>query len=157
MLAVFREGSAIGRHPLFDRSSLASAEKVASNDGERLKLRVPVLLFPEGTSTDGATVLRFHSRLFEPAILAGAPITAASVRYVIEDGTPERELCWYGDETFANHLVKTLNSARISAEVRFGEPRVYAHRRVAADETHDEVAAMRDSGTGAERRDAVVV
>ena len=45
---------------------------------ERLTLPVPVLFFPEGTSTDGSSVLRFHSRLFEPAIRAGAPVTAAA-------------------------------------------------------------------------------
>ena len=121
----------------------------------RLKLLVPVLFFPEGTSTDGTSVLRFHSRLFEPAIVAGAPITAASVRYVIEAGTPEREICWYGDDTFGGHMVKTLNSAPISAIVRFGEPRVYANRRVAAHRTHDEVAAMRGHGAGVERGSAL--
>ena len=51
-----------------DRSSLASAEQCRAMIGERLKLPVPVLFFPEGTSTDG-TMLRFHSRLFEPAIV----------------------------------------------------------------------------------------
>ena len=138
-----------------DRSSVASAGKVAAMISGRLKLLVPVLFFPEGTSTDGTSVLRFHSRLFEPAIVAGAPITAASVRYVIEDGTPEREICWYGDDTFGGHMVKTLNSAPISAIVRFGEPRVYANRRVAAHRTHDEVAAMRGHGAGVERGSAL--
>ena len=64
---------------------------------ERLKLPIPVLLFPEGTSTDGTQVLRFHSRLIDPATKAGAPITAAAIRYVIEGGVEERELCWFGD------------------------------------------------------------
>ena len=74
-----------------------------------------------------------------------------------EDGTPERELCWYGDETFVTHLVKTLNSATISAVVRFGEPRRYEHRRVAADQTHDEVAAMRSSEAVIERGSTLAV
>jgi 1-acyl-sn-glycerol-3-phosphate acyltransferase len=153
----FGKAARTGGTLFIDRSSLASAEKVAAMIGERLKLSVPVLLFPEGTSTDGTSVLRFHSRLFEPAIAAGAPITAASVRYVVEDGTPERELCWYGDETFVTHLVKTLNSATISAVVRFGEPHRYEHRRLAADQTHDEVAAMRGSGAAVERGSTLAV
>jgi 1-acyl-sn-glycerol-3-phosphate acyltransferase len=116
---------------------------VANQITERLKLPVPVLLFPEGTSTDGSQVLRFHSRLIDPATSAGAPITAAAIRYVLEDGTPERELCWYGDESFVTHLLKVLGVAGFSAEVTFGEPRIYSNRRTAADETHAEVTAMR--------------
>jgi 1-acyl-sn-glycerol-3-phosphate acyltransferase len=126
-----------------DRASLASAQKVSEMIAERLSLPVPVLFFPEGTSSDGTSLLRFHSRLFEPAIQAEAPVTAASVRYILHDGTPERELCWYGDDPFLPHLWKALGVAGFSAEVRFGEPQVYPHRRVAANSTHAEIRAMR--------------
>lgn len=141
----------VGGTMFLDRSSLASAQKVSDTIGERLKLPVPVLFFPEGTSTDG-TMLRFHSRLFEPAIVSGAPVTAASIRYVISDGTPERELCWFGDDSFAPHLLRTLNTPGFHAELRFGEPRVYSHRRIAADETFAEIARMR---SGAVKREEV--
>jgi 1-acyl-sn-glycerol-3-phosphate acyltransferase len=140
----FGKAARVGGTMFIDRSSLASAEKVAAMISERLKLPVPVLFFPEGTSTDG-TMLRFHSRLFEPAIIAGEPITTASIRYVISDGTPERELCWYGDETFVAHMLKTLNTAGFRAKLCFGEPHTYSHRRIAADETFAEIAAMRES------------
>jgi 1-acyl-sn-glycerol-3-phosphate acyltransferase len=116
---------------------------VADKITERLKLPVPVLLFPEGTSTDGSRVWRFHSRLIDPATSAGAPITAACVRYVVADGTPERELCWFGDAAFLPHLWKALGAAGFTAEVQFGKPRIYPNRRTAADATHDEVAGMR--------------
>ena len=128
-----------------DRSSLASAKSVAEQISERLKLPVPVLLFPEGTSTDGAQMLRFHSRLIDPATTAGAPITAAAIRYEIEGGVEERELCWYGDEAFITHLWKVLGVAGFSAQLKFGEPRIYPHRRVAADMTYAEIAAMREA------------
>lgn len=130
-----------------DRSSLESAMTVAEQITERLKLPVPVLLFPEGTSTDGAQVLRFHSRLIDPATSTGAPITAAAVRYVIDGGVEERELCWYGDEGFVEHLWKVLGAKGFSAQLHFGEPRVYSDRRVAADETHAEITAWREAGT----------
>ena len=109
---------------------------------ERLRLPIPVLLFPEGTSTDG-TMRRFHSRLFEPAVREGAQVTAAAIQYVMEDGTPESEACWYGDDALAPHLMKTLREPGICARLRFGKLRTYAHRREAADETFREIAAMR--------------
>jgi len=139
----FGQAARIGGTIFLDRSSLASAMTVAEQMSERLKLPIPVLLFPEGTSTDGSQVLRFHSRLIDPATSAAAPITAAAVRYLIEDGTPERELCWYGDELFVTHLLKVLGVAGFSAKVRFGSTRVYTDRRAAADTTHAEITSMR--------------
>jgi 1-acyl-sn-glycerol-3-phosphate acyltransferase len=140
---IFGKAARVGGTIFIDRSSLASAMTVAEQIGERLKLPIPVLLFPEGTSTDGAQVLRFHSRLIDPATTAGAPITAAAIRYAIEDGTPERELCWFGDTLFVTHLFRALSTPGFSAHVRFGEPKVYPDRRTAADQTHAEIAAMR--------------
>jgi len=148
----FGKAARCGGTIFVDRSSLASAQSVAEQMTERLKLSipVPVLLFPEGTSTDGSEVIRFHSRLIDPATSLGVPITTAAVRYAVGDGTPERELCWYGDETFVNHLWKVLGVGGFEADLRFGEPRVYTDRRRAADETREEITAMRD-----EAREAV--
>jgi 1-acyl-sn-glycerol-3-phosphate acyltransferase len=153
----FGKAARSGGTLFIDRSSRESAGKVAAMMSERLKLQVPVLFFPEGTSTDGTSVLRFHSRLFEPAIAAGAQITAASVHYVVEDGTPEREVCWFGDDTFGSHLLKILNSAKITGVARFGESRRYEDRRVAADQTRDQIVAMRGSEAGIERGSALTV
>ena len=130
-----------------DRSSLASAQSVAEQMKERLQLPIPipVLLFPEGTSTDGSEVIRFHSRLIDAATSLGVPITTACVRYLLPPGMEERELCWYGDETFLDHLWKVLGVTGYVADLQFGQPRIYTDRRVAADETHDEITAMRKS------------
>lgn len=126
-----------------DRSSLSSAMSVAEQMTERLKLPIPVLLFPEGTSTDGSSVLPFHPRLIDPATSTGKPITAAAVRYIIEGGVEERELCWFGDVEFVPHLLKALATPGFSAKVRFGKPHIYPDRRTAANATHAEVNQMR--------------
>jgi lyso-ornithine lipid O-acyltransferase len=143
----FGEAARSGGTIFLDRASRSSAHAAANQISERLKLSVPVLLFPEGTSSDGSSVLRFHSRLIDPATTAGAPITAAAIRYVLQDGTPERDLCWFGDEQFLSHLWKVLGKAGLSAEVRFGQPRVYVDRRVAAETTHAEIQTMREVGS----------
>jgi 1-acyl-sn-glycerol-3-phosphate acyltransferase len=126
-----------------DRSSRSSALEVTEQVADRLKGPLPVLFFPEGTSTDGREVLRFHSRLFTPAVEAGVPVTTATIRYVIDDGTPEQELCWYGDTLLLPHLWKALGVKGFYADVRFGEPKIYRHRREAADQTHNEIDAVR--------------
>jgi 1-acyl-sn-glycerol-3-phosphate acyltransferase len=126
-----------------DRSSLASANSVAEEIIQRLKGPVPVLLFPEGTTSDGSQVLPFRSRLIDPATTAGAPITAAAILYMIDGGIEERELCWIGDAAFLPHLWKTLGTPGFFAVVRFGQPRLYPDRRAAADATYAEISAMR--------------
>jgi 1-acyl-sn-glycerol-3-phosphate acyltransferase len=141
----FGKAARTGGTIFLDRSSLASAMTVAEQMTERLRLPVPVLLFPEGTSTDGAQVLRFHSRLIDPATSAGAPITAAALRYEIEGGVEERELCWYGDESFTTHLWKVLGVAGFSAQLHFFEPQIYPDRRTAADQTHAQITAWREA------------
>jgi 1-acyl-sn-glycerol-3-phosphate acyltransferase len=143
----FGEAARSGGTIFLDRSSRDSANSVAEQMTERFRLPIPVLLFPEGTSTDGAQVLRFHSRLIDPATVAGAPITAAAIRYTIEGGVEERELCWFGDEEFTGHLWKVLGVKGFAARLHFGEPRIYSDRRVAADQTHDEIAAWREAGS----------
>jgi len=128
-----------------DRGNRESAISVSQEISARLQGNVPVLFFPEGTSTDG-TLLRFNSRLLIPAVEAGVPVTAAAVRYVPEDGSPERNLCWFGNDAFLPHLLKSLGGPNFSAEVRFGPPRIYTDRRTAANATYKEVAAMRSAG-----------
>lgn len=126
-----------------DRQNRISAEKVARQIGAVLEAGVPVVLFPEGTSTDGAAVLRFHPTLLEPAIHLGAEITAVAIGYRAR-GVPERELCWFADAPFAPHLLRTMARSDVVAEVEFyPERNVYSDRKLAALELHDKVVAMR--------------
>lgn len=126
-----------------DRGSRAAAARAAQEIAQRLDAPVPVLLFPEGTSTDGAEVLRFHPALFQPALDRGAAITAASIRYLPGVDMSERAICWFGDEEFLPHLWRTLGAPAFSAEIRFGEPARLSDRRTAAQTTREVVAEMR--------------
>jgi 1-acyl-sn-glycerol-3-phosphate acyltransferase len=147
----FGKAARSGGTIFIDRASRASAEAVTRQIAQRMGMSVPVLFFPEGTTSDGSELLRFRSRLFAPAVAAAVPITAASLRYVVADGTPEREVAWFGDDSFLPHLWKLLGMAGMSAEVRFGEPRIYRDRREAADRTRAEIAGMREQSVAALR------
>ena len=72
-------------------------------------------------------------------------LPAAAIRYAIDGGVEERELCWYGDESFTTHLWKVLGVAGFSAQLRFFEPKIYSDRRTAADQTHAEITAWREA------------
>ena len=58
-------------------------------------------LFPEGTTTEGDRLLKFHSSLFEPAVANRARVYPVAVRYEHPDGTPLRAVAYVGDLSFA--------------------------------------------------------
>ena len=82
---------------------------------------VPVVIFPEGTSSDGQTILPFRSSLLEP--VAGAPhaITTCWIQYTLGDGDVRQEVCYWGDHSFFPHLLNLLDKRKISARVCFGK------------------------------------
>jgi 1-acyl-sn-glycerol-3-phosphate acyltransferase len=126
-----------------DRQSRASAEQVTRQMAAALETGVPVLLFPEGTSTDGSAVLRFHPTLLEAAVQLHTEMTAAAISYRVRGGE-ERAMCWYGDAPFTPHLLQTLGRTGVVAEVEFFPERdAHADRKSAALELHDKVEAMR--------------
>jgi len=128
-----------------NRVSRVSAWEVADRMGERMAEGVPVLFFPEGTSTDGSEVWRFHSTLFAPAVERGLAVVPAAIFYeAVSADLQERDLCWFGDDLFFPHLLRVLGVTGFTAVVRFGEPEVFPDRQSAAWRSHDAVARLRE-------------
>jgi 1-acyl-sn-glycerol-3-phosphate acyltransferase len=145
---VFGMLSRLGGTIYLDRASRVSAWDAADAMAERLTEGAPVLFFPEGTSTDGSQVQRFHSTLFAPAVEGGLSVTPAAIFYEPGDslsaaGMTERDLCWFGDDLFLPHLLRVLGVVGFTAVVRFGTPERYPDRLTAAYRSHDAVVALR--------------
>jgi 1-acyl-sn-glycerol-3-phosphate acyltransferase len=104
------------------RHDRADAARANAGVGDSLQNGVPVVLFPEGTTTDGQRVLRFHSTMLQPAIDEAAPITPCAIRYSLMDGDAAREVCWWGDMTLVPHMWNLLGKKSIRAMVVLGEP-----------------------------------
>jgi 1-acyl-sn-glycerol-3-phosphate acyltransferase len=140
---IFGQLAGYGGTIFIDRQNRASTEKAAAAIGEALRGGVSVLLFPEGTSTDGSAVLRFHPSLLEPAVRQGTAITSAAIGYKLPGGK-ESDLCYYGNVRFVPHLLRTLGRTGVSAEVEFHPDREpYAERKGAALGLREKVEAMR--------------
>jgi 1-acyl-sn-glycerol-3-phosphate acyltransferase len=136
--------AALGGTVFIDRRSAASAAAAANRIQELLVEGVPVLVFPEGTSSDGAEVLRFYSSLFEPAARTAAPVTAAAIGYSAGAGAVERDLCYYGDISFAPHLLETLRMPEITGTLRFARSGcIFEDRKKAALLTRAAVVELR--------------
>lgn len=135
--------SKMGGAIFVDRTSRASAWETADEMVLRMAESVPVVLFPEGTSTDGSEVIRFHSTLFAPAVEGGLSVTPAAIFYETHGAQTERDLCWFGDEIFLPHLLRVLAVDDFTAVIRFGVPETFPDRPTAAWRSHDAVARMR--------------
>jgi 1-acyl-sn-glycerol-3-phosphate acyltransferase len=126
-----------------DRQSRASTDDAARQIDEALQAGVVVMVFPEGTSTDGSEVFRFHPSLLEPAVQLGVDMTPAAIAYRVQGGE-ERDVCYYGDVHFVPHLLQTLGRPEVAADVEFFPERgAYAERKTAAVGLRDRVQAMR--------------
>jgi 1-acyl-sn-glycerol-3-phosphate acyltransferase len=78
-----------------------------------------VVLFPEGTSSNGRQVLPFRSSLLEPATGLAQALFVGHIAYAIREGSLENDVCYWGEMTFFPHAVGMLSRPRIAAHVRF--------------------------------------
>ncbi|KUM39942.1 lysophospholipid acyltransferase family protein [Pseudomonas sp. EpS/L25] len=73
----------------------------------RLTQGFSLVLFPEGTTTDGSQLKTFHGRLLSPAIATGTPLQPVALSYW-RDGLPDREAAFIGDDDLVSHLRRLL-------------------------------------------------
>ena len=111
---------------------------------ERLASGTSVVLFAEGTSSDGNRVLPFRSALIGAVKEAGSRaehgilIQSMSICYTALNGIPmgrqhRSTVAWYGDLDFMPHIRALLARGAVDAMVSYGDP-------VAADGTADRKA-----------------
>ena len=106
------------------RHDRADAARANVSVAQSLNHDVPVVLFPEGTTTDGDRILRFHSTMLQPAIDAGSPVTPCAIAYELDDGDVAQEVCWWGDMALFPHAWNLLGKDVIRVRIAFGEPTV---------------------------------
>ena len=105
-----------------------------------------LVLFPEGTSSDGSSVLHFHSSLFQPAVELKMPITATAIEYFLRDGNAALEACYWGSMTMAPHLLNLLTKESVQASLRFSsEQLTFTNRKEAARIMQSRVEHLRSA------------
>jgi len=79
-------------------------------------------LFPEGTTTEGDQLLKFHSSLFEPAVANGAHVHPCAIRYEHADGTLCLAMAYVGDLSFMQSLGLVIRQRGVIARLAFAAP-----------------------------------
>ena len=127
-----------------DRARRADLPRVIAEVERTLERNMGVVVFPEGTSSEGAEVKRFKPGLFEVAVRTRTPVSCATLSYETDPRHPPAHLsvCWWGDMTFPGHFYRLFGLPGFRARVSFGdEPIVATDRKVLAVEAQRAVAA----------------
>ena len=138
-----------------DRSRRHATDSVNREIAARMAAGDPVLLFGEGTASDGNSVLPFRTALFGAVrdALGGAEhgyVQPVSIAYTRLHGLPmgrqfRPRAAWYGDVSLMTHFWRVLREGAIDVVVTFG-PAVAVDGRVdrkaLARTTHDAVRRM---------------
>jgi 1-acyl-sn-glycerol-3-phosphate acyltransferase len=132
-----------------ERGRGGSALKARSGMVAAGEAGLPVVFFPEGTTTDGRELLPFHSGLLAQAMEVGEPVTAAYLHYTLDrDNGPgiraEDDVCWWGERNMWAHVFRFLGLKGAQATVRFADAPIQfssdiLHRKAAAVEARNAV------------------
>lgn len=152
---VVRHLARLQRSVFIDRNRRAATAEVGDAIAARLGEGDALVLFAEGTTGDGVSVLPFRSALVGAAAKAIGPdgsitIQPVAIVYTALHGLPigrlrMADVAWHGDMELAPHLSGLVGTGAIDAVVAFGEPVAFAagaDRKAVTAAAEREVRAM---------------
>ena len=87
----------------------------------RLRQGQSIGIFPEGTTTDGSQLLRFHANLVQAALAAQATIIPLGLQYR-QDGHPTTAAAFIGDMSLVESIWRILLTPRLTAQLYWLPP-----------------------------------
>ena len=105
-----------------ERSSRRDAMRVVHHMADSLRAGDVLAVFPEGTTSDGRSLLPFHANLMEAAIVANVPVQPVALQFIDRTtGQPSFAPCYINDDTLAGSVWRTLVTPGIAVVITFGE------------------------------------
>ena len=96
-----------------------------------LQQKHPLLMFPEGTTTDGRSLRTFHGRLLASAIDADVALQPVAIRY-LRDGQIDPLAPFIGDDDLLSHLMRLFGNDQGDVEIHLLKPIACAGQERAA-------------------------
>ncbi|TSJ78476.1 lysophospholipid acyltransferase family protein [Rariglobus hedericola] len=131
-----------------DRSRRGDVARIGEEIGPVMAAGLTIVLFLEGTTTDGRDVLPFKASLLEPAVCNDWLVVPAGLVYAVPAGrSVQNEVCWWGDMTLAPHLWNFTTLPWVNARVAWGDPlkSSIADRKIFAGDLRRRVLELRNS------------
>ena len=125
--------AALGGTEFIERGRGSEAAAAAVVDG--LARGRQMVVFAEGTTSDGTSVRRFHARLLGPAVNSATPVVPVAIRYRDARGNATTAPAFVGRESLWPSLWRVLTARGLEAHIDLLEP---IHPK--AGETRSEIA-----------------
>ena len=125
------------------RGSRGHARIINEETAALLDAGCNVAIFPEGTTTDGATLLHFHAALLQPAIACGHPVQSLALQYRTPDDRFSRAPAYDGELSLGECIANIIASPRTITRITVAAPIATADgadRRTLATRTRGEIA-----------------
>lgn len=110
---------------LFINRGGGQARKVRKRIAENLRAGENVLVFPEGTTSEGLNVLPFHGLLLTAAQDSDTPVQPVTIAYR-RAGRPDHLAPFIGEDEFHRHLLRLLRQPAARVDVIFHPPVTFA-------------------------------
>ena len=126
-----------------DRERKLETGRFNESIDQALRSGLRLVLFAEGTSSDGTGVLPFRPSLFEPAVASRARITPAWINFQASSGSVANDVCFWGEAALIPHVLRLFSIRSVSAKIHFAATMTeFQDRKQAADATRAEVLRM---------------
>ena len=99
------------------RWSARAAYRMNGEIRTRLEARQSVVVFPEGTTTDGSRVLNFYPALFQPAVDRELPVLPLAICYRDAAARTATAVAYVDDDPLWKSLRAVLDAPRIEARL----------------------------------------
>lgn len=129
------------------RGTHNAANETAEHMTWSLARRRPVIVFPEGTTSEGRTVRYFYGRLYQSAVRTQGVVQAVAIAYPHALGVHPR-VPFVDDDNLVRHLWRLLYEDRIEARLVFCAPipATGRERRALAAQTRAQILEKFDMG-----------
>jgi len=125
------------------RGRHGAAQKSLEEITDCLQSGGSVVIFPEGTTTDGKSVKKFHGRLLQAAIDAQVKIQPVALKYPHQQGV-NPYVPYIGNMTFMDSLLGLIRATPLEVELHFLSP-IDTHLDDRTETTNKQLAGLSHS------------
>ncbi|WP_250534531.1 lysophospholipid acyltransferase family protein [Caballeronia sp. AZ10_KS36] len=132
------------------REKRSDAKRIMHELADRLVAGEMMCVFPEGTTSDGVSLLPFHANMFQAAVSASSPVQPICLMYEDARGMQTTAPAYIGDMSLSDSLDALLRGGPITAHLYVCDALAPgADRRLLASEAQAAVQAALERMRGA--------